>query len=227
MDLWSTGVSETVDKILSLLPGYNCGSCGFRQCKDFAAQITDEASLMRCPFLEREIFRKNLEQLKEIVGKEKNTEKEVEKEKEVIGIIDGLKADFSLGPLYEECSCREDIHPLDGSLEVEIGDILRYRPLGCPVTHFAKVIDKSPGIFTVHIVGPLHRLGKDDFSFKDAGLCMILAFEGIVVKGKIPSMCQTVKFLPEHCMMQKVHSGIVVSVEGRRLRIEAIDLKVW
>jgi uncharacterized Fe-S cluster-containing protein len=52
-------------------------------------------------------------------------------------------------------------------------------------------------------------------------------FEGIVMIGKIPSLCQTVKFLPEHCMMQKVHSGIVVSVEGRRLRIEAIDLKVW
>ncbi|WP_321417716.1 (Fe-S)-binding protein [uncultured Methanomethylovorans sp.] len=209
-----------MDKILSLLPGYNCGSCGFKQCKDFAAQITDEATLTRCPFLEREIFRKNLEQLKEIVGKEKIKD-------EVIGIIDGLKADFSLGPLHEECSCREDIHPLDGSLEIEIGDILHYRPLGCPVTHFAKVIDKSPGIFTVHIVGPLHRLGKNDFSFKDAGLCMILAFEGLVVKGKVPSMCQTVKFLPEHCMMQKVHSGIVVSVEGRRLRIEAIDLKVW
>ena len=216
-----------MDKILSLLPGYNCGSCGFKQCRDFAAQITDEASLMRCPFLGRELFRKNLEQLKEIVGKEKNTEKEEEKGKEVRGIIDGLKADFLLGPLYEERSCREDIHPLDGSLEIEIGDILRYRPLGCPITHFAKVIDKSPGVYTVHIVGPLHRLGKNDLSFRDAGLCMILAFEGMVVKGKVPSVCQTVKFLPEHCMMQKVHSGIVVSVEGRRLRIEAIDLKVW
>lgn len=209
-----------MDKILSLLPGYNCGSCGFKQCKDFAAHITDAASLASCPFLEREMFRKNLEQLKELVGKDKT-------EDEVIGIIDGLRADLLLGPLHEECSCREDIHPLDGSLEIEVGDILRYRPLGCPITHFARVIDKSPGIYTVHIVGPLHRLGKNALAFKDAGLCMILAFEGIVVKGKIPSVCQTVKFLPEHCMMQKVHSGIVVSVEGRRLRIEAIDLKVW
>lgn len=209
-----------MDNILSLLPGYNCGSCGFKQCRDFASQITDAATLMRCPFLEREMFRTNLEQLKGLVGKEKA-------EDEVTGIIDGLIADFSLGPLQEECSCREDIHPLDGSLEIEVGDILRYRPLGCPITHFARVIDKSPGIYTVHIVGPLHRLGKNDFSFKDAGLCMILAFEGIVVKGKVPSVCQTVKFLPEHCMMQKVHSGIVVSVEGHRLRIEAIDLKVW
>jgi uncharacterized Fe-S cluster-containing protein len=38
---------------------------------------------------------------------------------------------------------------------------------------------------------------------------------------------ETVRFLPEHCMMQKVHSGVVVHSEGMRLRIEGIDLKVW
>ncbi|MBC7085791.1 MAG: hypothetical protein H5T43_05435 [Methanomethylovorans sp.] len=208
-----------MDKILSLLPGYNCGGCGFKQCRDFAAQIVDAKSLMSCPFLEREMFRQNMEQLKELVVKEK-------KEDQIMGIIDGVRADFSLGPLQNECSCREDIHPLDVSLEIEIGDILRYRPLGCPITHFAQVIDKSRGVYTVHIVGPLHRFGKEAFFVKDVGLCLIIAFEGLVVNGNVPSVCQTVKFLPKHCMMQKVHSGIVVSVEGRRLRIESIDLKV-
>lgn len=100
-----------MDKILFLLPGYNCGSCGFKQCRDFAAQITDEASLMRCPFLEREIFRKNLEQLKEIISKDKNTEKEEEKEKEVIGIIDGLKADFLLGPCTKNAPAEKIFTP--------------------------------------------------------------------------------------------------------------------
>ena len=38
---------------------------------------------------------------------------------------------------------------------------------------------------------------------------------------------ETVRFLPEHCMMQKVHSGVVVHFEGARVRIEGIDLKVW
>ena len=38
---------------------------------------------------------------------------------------------------------------------------------------------------------------------------------------------ETVKFIPTHCMMQKVHSGIVVGIEDRNIRIEAIDLKVW
>jgi uncharacterized protein len=55
----------------------------------------------------------------------------------------------------------------------------------------------------------------------------VMAFDGIVSKGRVPDVGQTVKFLPEHCMMQKVHSGVVVHSEGNRLRIEGIDLKVW
>ncbi len=39
-------------------------------------------------------------------------------------------------------------------------------------------------------------------------------------------MGETVRFLSEHYMMQKVHSGAVVHSEGMRGRIEGIDLKV-
>lgn len=211
-------------EIEKLLPGYNCGSCGFRQCRDFAAELAekkDAEQLHKCPFLSRDNFRENVEKILLLMG-------EAPEHETITGIIDGMDADFTLAPLKDECSCREDIHPFDTSLEVEIGDILRYRPLGCPVTHFAKVIDKTPGsIFTVHMVGPLHRLGNDDFKFRDAGLCMILAFDGKIAKGRVPKVGQTVRFVPEYCMMQKVHSGMVVSVEGRKVRIEAIDLKVW
>ncbi|EHP84396.1 Fe-S cluster domain protein [Methanotorris formicicus Mc-S-70] len=56
---------------------------------------------------------------------------------------------------------------------------------------------------------------------------MVIAFEGTVKEGKIPEVGKTVKFLPEHCMMQKVHSGVVVEVEGKRVYIEGIDLKVF
>ena len=59
------------------------------------------------------------------------------------------------------------------------------------------------------------------------GLCMVVAFEGTVSRGRRPDVGETVRFLPEHCMMQKVHSGVVVHSEGDRLRIEGIDLKVW
>jgi hypothetical protein len=207
--------------VLSLLPGYNCGSCGFRQCRDFAAQLKSSEDLQRCPFLERDTFRENLEKLTALVGTDKSLEEKI------IGIIDGLEADFMLAPLRDECSCREFIHPFDGSVEIQVGDFIRYRPLACPVTHFAKVIDMDPGIYTIHLVGPLHRLGREDFKFKDLGLCMILAFEGRISRGQLPKVGQTVKFIPEYCMMQKVHSGMVVGVEGKDIRIEGIDLKVW
>ncbi|MCD4843559.1 MAG: Fe-S cluster domain protein [Methanosarcinales archaeon] len=54
-----------------------------------------------------------------------------------------------------------------------------------------------------------------------------MGFDGMVTKGRVPDVSETVKFLPEHCMMQKVHSGVVVHSEGKRVRIESIDLKVW
>ena len=62
---------------------------------------------------------------------------------------------------------------------------------------------------------------------EDIGICMVAAFEGVVSRGKRPEVGETVRFLPEHCMMQKVHSGVVVHSEGNRVRIEGIDLKVW
>jgi len=213
-----------LSEIEKLLPGYNCGSCGFRLCRDFAAELSEKKNaedLNKCPFLSRDNLKDNVDQILFLLGKD------IPMAEKIVGIIDGLEADFTLAPLRDECSCREDIHPFDGSIEIEVGDILRYRPLGCPVTHFAKVIDKFPGIYTVHMVGPLHRLGNDDFKFKDVGLCMILAFDGKVAKGRIPKVGQTVRFVPEYCMMQKVHSGMVVGVEGKNVRIEAIDLKVW
>ena len=216
----------TLAEILKLLPGYNCGSCGFRRCSDFAKELENKGAdtLEKCPFLSRDLFKNNLEELKSLLQDECAKHDE---DQELIGIIDGLNADFMLAPLKKEVSCREEIHPFDGSVEIEVGDFLRYRPLACPVTHFAKVIDKVPGIYTIHLVGPLHRLGHEDFQFKDVGLAMILAFEGIVSKGTIPKVGQTVKFIPEYCMMQKVHSGMVVGVEGKKVRIEGIDLKVW
>jgi len=61
---------------------------------------------------------------------------------------------------------------------------------------------------------------------EDIGLAMFLAFEGTVSRGKRQEVGETVRFLPEHCMMQ-MHSGVVVHSEGNRVRIEEIDLKVW
>ena len=44
-------------EIAGLLPGYNCGECGYRQCRDFAAALLDGgAKLAGCPHLESDKF---------------------------------------------------------------------------------------------------------------------------------------------------------------------------
>ena len=93
--------------------------------------------------------------------------------------------------------------------------------------HFAKVMKFSKGIATVHLAGPHQLLEEEDFQYKDLGMCMVTGFEGSVNKGRVPDVGETVKVLPSHCRMQQVHSGVIVHSEGKRLRIEGIDLKVW
>ena len=206
-------------QIERLLPGYNCGECGSRSCREFAAALVNAESISRCLVLQQEKFKDRVEKIAGLLSVQ-------EKGAEIVGVIDGLWADFALAPLPGEPSCREDLYPFDRSVDLHEGDFMRYRPLGCPVTHFAKVLKFSHCIATVHIVGPVHLLdGSPQPS--DIGICMVAGFEGVVSRGKVPEVGETVRFLPEHCMMQKVHTGVVVQSEGKRLRIEGIDLKVW
>ncbi|MFV9629678.1 MAG: (Fe-S)-binding protein [Methanosarcinales archaeon] len=215
--------------IIDLLPGFNCGECGLRQCRDFAAAlVNNETELTFCPHLYKDRFTSNIKAIEKILYGLKNSQNDTHKEPARIkGIIDGLEADFILAPLLDETSCREYLHPFDHETKPKVDEVLRYRPMGCPITHFARVLDVDKGIITVHMVGPLHRIGDKGAQYRDIGLCMIIGFDGIVSKGRVPDVSETVKFLPEHCMMQKVHSGVVVHSEGKRVRIESIDLKVW
>ena len=211
--------------ITGLLPGYNCGECGYQQCRDFgAALLGGGAELASCPHLGTEKFAANIARIQQVLDASRTatTESQV-----ITGVIDGLVADFIIAPLPGEPSCREDLHPFDPEVRPAAGEHVRYRPLGCPITHFARVLDAKRGILSVHLVGPVHRLGRDDVAYEDIGICLVTGFDGIVSKGRVPNVGQTVKFLPEHCMMQKVHSGVVVHSEGNRVRIEGIDLKVW
>lgn len=209
-----------MDRIEKLLPGYNCGECGCRSCREFGERLTAIADLTLCPMMQQERFRDATAEIAELI-------RSVGVSEEIRGVIDSLSADLALGPLSGENSCREDLYPFDRSFDFEIGDLIRYRPLGCPVTHFARVIACEHGILTVHIVGPLHLTTGQPEQYKDLGICMVTAFEGTVSRGRVPEVGKTVRFLPDHCMMQKVHSGVVVHSEGRMVRIEGIDLKVW
>lgn len=211
------------NRILMLLPGYNCGICGYARCDEFAgALLRNQVQLEKCHFLYQEMFQKELEELNEILKEEKI----IPEEEKIIGVMDGYEADFILKPIPGEDSCRETLYPFTRE-ELKNGEIIRYRPLGCPVIHFAKIIDENHGLITVHLVGPCHRLDMEsDFDFKDVGVCLVGGFEGFI-EGELPRVGDTVRFLPYHCMMQKVHSGVVVQLEGKRAIIEGIDLKVW
>jgi uncharacterized Fe-S cluster-containing protein len=226
------GRGQAITKqICRQLPGFNCGECGCVNCTQFAAAlVVGDAETTDCPFLLQDRFKENTERVNEILsgktGEEMEAAEDTEEEAEIIGLIDHLAADFVLSPLRGEPSCREDLHPFDREIRAEIGDILRYRPWGCPITHFAEVLAVAHGLFTVHVVGPLHRIGSE-IVWKDAGVCMVVSFEGLVTRGDVPDVGATVRFLPEHCMMGKVHAGVIVHSEGDRVRIEGIDLKVW
>ncbi len=212
-----------MDDIVRRLPGYNCGECGFKNCREFALALLQDSGqdLSLCPFMSQERYQDAKKQIEELLPTAKSNAEEIR------GVIDGLVADFALAPLPGESSCREELHPFDGSVKVEMGDVLRYRPWGCPITHFGQVIKIEGGLVTVHMVGPCHLLGDENFTYKEAGLCLVVAFEGTVSKGRICEVGETVRFLPDHCMMQKVHSGVIVHSEGKMVRIEGIDLKVW
>lgn len=203
-----------------LLPGYNCGKCGCRTCSDFADYLKLNHDVEKCPFLLQERFKENKEKI--IIQLENGDDEE-----EIFGVVDGVKASFTILPLPGEPSCREDLFPMDREIEISENMVIRYRPLGCPITHFARVLKVSHGVVTVHMIGPRNLIGDDGFEPLDIGICMVAAFEGVIGRGTVPKVCETVRFLPDHCMMGKVHSGIVVSIEGRKIKIEGIDLKVW
>lgn len=221
---------EILRRVVDLLPGYNCGACNYPKCDIFAEELLKgNTSLENCPVLLREDFSGNLKELRDILRKYKNYNNKNNKNIKIVGIIDGYRGDFILDPLPGEPSCRETLL-IPKRVELEVGDLIHYRPLGCPIPHFAKVIQEKDGLYVVHIQGPCHRIrGDEDLlkRYKNVGIAIVLAFEGTVVAGKIPEVGRTVKFIPNHCMMQKVHSGVVVEVEGKRVYIEGIDLKVF
>ncbi|MDD2330460.1 MAG: (Fe-S)-binding protein [Bacteroidales bacterium] len=210
----------TEETLLELLPGFNCGSCGYVNCAAFASALKERrAGPEQCPVFRQERFKAQFEKLTGILSSASIEEKET-----YIGLIDKAKADFRLHPLPGEPACRETLACFSAH-KISKDDVIRYRPLGCPITHFARVVELDNGLLDVWVIGPGKLLGREETPI-EAGICMVLSFRG-VIEGMRPFVGQTVKFLPSHCMMGKVHSGVIVSLEDETTRIDCIDLKIW
>jgi uncharacterized protein len=205
--------------VLKLLPGYNCGRCGWPSCRAFAAHLREGGSVDECPLMDQERYAAHRAELQDVIARG-----EVES---FPGLVGGMSGDVLLAPLPGEPTCREDIYPFDRDVRAKAGDLVTYRPLGCPIVHYAKVLKVDHSVLTIHLTGPLNRLGTVDYGPLDLGICMIAAFEGVVLNDRILEIGETVRFIPHQCMMQKVHSGVVVRSEGTQVRIEGIDLKVY
>ncbi len=207
-------------KMMEFLPGYNCGRCGFAACSDFYEAITTKSvSVDLCPFLKQERFNSNKIELERLATIQVNGCPE-----KIVGVIDSYEADIILDPLQGEISCREVLMPM-ALVDLQVGEVIEYRPLGCPIVHYGKVIKIDHFLVTVHLIGPCRRR-ESESKFTPVGCCMVIAFEGRF-HGKNIKLGETVRFLPKHCMMQKVHSGVVVKIEDENILIEGIDLKVW
>lgn len=206
-------------EVLKLLPGHNCGRCGHPSCRAFAAHLREGGNVDECPLLDQERYAANKAELMGAVNEGR--------EGPFPGLVGGMSGDVLLAPLPGEPTCREDIYPFDRDVRAKAGDLVTYRPLGCPIVHFAKVLKVDHSVLTIHLTGPLNRLGFGDFEPLDLGICMIAAFEGTVLNDQILEVGETVRFIPHQCMMQKVHAGVVVRSEGAIVRIEGIDLKVY
>ena len=217
----STGIN--LSELTALLPGYNCRDCGYKSCYDFSKALAQKkASLDSCRFISQERFEDNCAEITAILG----SDMPINQTEKIVGVLDSYVADIVLKPLPGECSCREILFPFYRK-DYKKDDLIQYRPLGCPLPHFARILEEDKGLITVHMIGPCHRMDEtSDMQFEDVGVCMVGGFIGIV-EGEKPFVGQTVRFLPDGCMMQKVHSGVVVQMEGDRAIIEGIDLKVW
>ncbi len=217
----ATGVK--LSELTALLPGYNCRDCGYKSCYDMAQALAQKkAGLEACRFMAQERFEDNFAEITAILGSGVS----ITKTEKIVGVLDSYVADFVLKPLPGECSCREVLFPFYRK-DYNAGDLIQYRPLGCPLPHFARILEEDKGLITVHMIGPCHRMDKtSDMEFEDVGVCMVGGFVGIV-EGEKPAVGQTVRFLPDGCMMQKIHSGVVVQIENDKAIIEGIDLKVW
>jgi uncharacterized Fe-S cluster-containing protein len=209
-------------QIARLLPGKNCGLCGYKNCEAMAtAALTDPEVLKRCVYL--------AEHAAEPVA--------LATEDTEITWQDLLdrEFDFVLDKFTDDPGPREHIllaNPANlEKLNIKKGDILFGRPVpgvGCPVTHCGVVMEEPDhfnGALVWCIVGPMLARERGI----EIGYYHILAYEGMVKKSRVQlDVGRRYFFLPRYCMLQSRHSGLLNTLakrgDGYHVRLEGIWL---
>ena len=84
------------ERVSKLLPGYNCGICGYARCDEFGRAVLEKkTNLEECRFMLQEIFNENMDNLEALL-KEENI---IPEEEKIVGLLDKYEADFILNSL--------------------------------------------------------------------------------------------------------------------------------
>jgi uncharacterized Fe-S cluster-containing protein len=222
---------ENNTSVMELLPGLNCGACGYKTCTDFSKAVeSKESELKKCIHVVQSIsepgFHKNC--LNCAAGENLG---------ERLAWKDSLKRefDFILDVFEGEPGPKETILPYNPVLVKELGvkkgDVMIGRPMGmscgCPVTHCGVVsdVDARNGVIHWNVTGPLRPRSE---GFIDIGYYVSQAYEGIIKESKEKiELGRRYWFLPRRCMLQWRHSGLVNAVTklkdgSYKVRIEGL-----
>ena len=227
------------------LPGLDCGICGFRTCRDFAARLPGDPTLVqRCIHLSRDSIGAPQDRTSDAAGcsascaechlPERADSRDAETPEGRWQDTLGRGFDFFLEHFPEDPGPREIIIPhnpmLTREMEIHEGDVMIGRPLGmscgCPITHCGEVIqvDRRTGVIVWCVTGPLRPRQE---GFKDIGYYIAEGYEGIINETRAEiRIGARYYFQPRMCMLQWRHSGLVNYLNktptGLQVRLEGL-----
>jgi len=219
-------------KNMPVLPGHDCGTCGFRTCDDFAEYlVSDPSALKKCiHYVDTSSASSCMANPALCSGCGKGTTGGKAEWKDSLG----REYDFILDTFPGDPGPRETILPhnpmLTRELDIKVGDKLLGRPLGmscgCPITHCGVVVkvDQKTGVLTWCVTGPL---GPRKEKYIDIGYYSAEAYDGLVKDTRAElKIGMRYYFLPHRCMLQWRHSGLVNFINHRKndtaIRVEGL-----
>lgn len=218
-------MQHTLEEIVAILPGKDCGQCGFRTCREFAAHlIAQPLDIRRCVHLDSDTTRR---------FRIPPVTRELRPQDITWHDLLGREYDVVLEPFPEDPGPREVILPFNPMNVERLGirkdDILFGRPAqaACPVTHVGRVMeepDRLNALITWCVVGPL---AARDAEAVEIGNYTPIAYLGLVRHSRVElQVGRRYHFLPGLCMLQSRHSGVITELakrpEATRVRFEGI-----